>query len=102
MRTMAELAVQTLPLALAARGYECAGRTARVVLTGPGGGDWTIVCTASETAARIPDVVLRAPVVEFCRRFADRLVVDEVPFEVDGDADLGRALVDAAPAFAGL
>jgi uncharacterized protein (TIGR03083 family) len=102
MRTMAELAVQTLPLALAAKGYECAGRTARVVLTGPGGGDWTIACTVSETAARIPDVVLRAPVVEFCRRFADRLVIDEVPFEADGDADLARALVEAAPAFAGL
>lgn len=102
MRTMAELAVQTLPLALAAKGYEYAGRTARVVLTGPGGGDWTIACTASEPAAPVADVVLRAPVLEFCRRFADRLEVDEVPFEIDGDADLGRALVDAASAFAGL
>jgi len=102
MRTMAELAVQTLPLALAAKGYDYSGRTARVVLTGPGGGDWTIACSASETAGNVPDVVLRAPVVEFCRRFADRLVVDDVPFEIDGDADLGRALVDAAPAFAGL
>ena len=46
MRTMAELAVQTLPLALAAKGYDGAGRTARVVLTGPGGGDWTIACAA--------------------------------------------------------
>ena len=71
-------------------------------MTGPGGGDWTIACTASEPAGTVPDVVLRVPVVEFCRRFADRLAVDEVPFEVDGDADLGRALVDAAPAFAGL
>ena len=56
----------------------------------------------SEPASAVPDVVLRAPVVEFCQRFADRLAVDDVPFEVDGDADLGRALVDAAPAFAGL
>jgi uncharacterized protein (TIGR03083 family) len=102
MRTMAELAVQTLPLALSAKGYEFPGRTARVVLTGPGGGDWTIACTVSETAGTVPDVVLRAPVIEFCRRFADRLVVDDVPFEVVGDAELGRALVDAAPAFAGL
>jgi uncharacterized protein (TIGR03083 family) len=112
MRTMAELAIQTLPIALAARGYEYPGRTARVVLSGPGGGDWTIACTAGEAAptaalgtaglGTAPDVVLRAPVEEFCRRFADRLVVDAVPFEADGDADLGRALVDAAPAFAGL
>ena len=102
MRTMADLAIQTLPLALAAKGYEYPGRTARVVLTGPGGGDWTIACSGSETAGTVPDVVLRAPVEEFCRRFADRLVVDAVPFEAEGDADLGRALVDAAPAFAGL
>ncbi len=102
MRTMAELAVQTLPLALAARGYSYAGCTARVVMSGPGGGDWTIACDGTEPAGAVPDVVLRVPVVEFCRRFADRLAVDDVPFEADGDAELGRALVDAAPAFAGL
>ena len=72
------------------------------MLSGPGGGDWTIACTPNETAGPIPDVVLRVPVVEFCQRFADRLAVDAVPFEIDGDAELGRALVDAAPAFAGL
>jgi hypothetical protein len=99
---MAELAVQTLPLALAARGYSYPGRTARVVMSGPGGGEWTIACDPADVAGPVPDVVLRVPVVEFCRRFADRLAVDDVPFEADGDADLGRALVDAAPAFAGL
>jgi uncharacterized protein (TIGR03083 family) len=102
LRTMAELAVQTLPLALAARGYAYSGRTARVVMSGPGGGDWMIACDATEIAGTVPDVVLRVPVLEFCRRFADRLAVDEVPYATDGDADLGRALVEAAPAFAGL
>jgi uncharacterized protein (TIGR03083 family) len=102
LRAMAELAVQTLPVALAAKGYEYPGRTARVIMSGSGGGDWTIACTAGDAVGTIPDVVLRVPVVEFCRRFADRLAVDDVPFEIDGDADLGRALVDAAPAFAGL
>jgi len=102
LRTMADLAVQTLPLALAARGLSYPGRTARVVLSGPGGGDWTIACDSREAPGAVPDVVLRAPVVEFCRRFADRLTVDEVPFDVDGDVELGRALIDAAPAFAGL
>jgi uncharacterized protein (TIGR03083 family) len=102
LRTMADLAVETLPLALAARGFSYPDRTARVVLTGPGGGDWTIACDGRGTPGPVPDVVLRAPVVEFCRRFADRLTVDEVPFDADGDVELGRALVDAAPAFAGL
>ena len=102
LRTMADLAMQTLPLALAARGFSYPGRTARVVLTGPGGGDWTIACDGGALTGSAPDVVLRVPVVEFCRRFADRLTVDEVPFAAEGDVDLARALVDAAPAFAGL
>ena len=102
LRTMAELAVQTLPLALAARGFAYPGRTARVVLTGPGGGDWTIACDGGALTGSAPDVVLRVPVVEFCRRFAERLTVDAVPFAAEGDVDLARALVDAAPAFAGL
>ena len=102
MRTMAELAVQTLPMALAARGYEFPGRTARIVMTGAGGGDWTIGAAVGEAAGPVPHAVLRVPIVEFCRRFADRLAVDEVPFEIEGDRDLARALVDAAPAFAGL
>jgi uncharacterized protein (TIGR03083 family) len=102
LRTMADLALQTLPIALAARGYDYAGRTARVVLSGPGGGDWTIACGSTGGVGPVPDVVLRAPVVEFCRRFADRLAADAVPVEVEGDADLARALVDCAPAFAGL
>ena len=102
MRAMAELAVHTLPVAMSASGYEYPGRTARVVMTGPGGGDWTFSVDGAEPAAAVPDVVLRVPVEAYCRRFADRVAVDDVPFEIEGDADLGRALVDAAPAFAGL
>jgi uncharacterized protein (TIGR03083 family) len=102
LRTMSELAIQTLPVAMAARGYAFPGSTARIVMTGPGGGDWTIAVTPHEPVAPIPHVVLRVSAIEFCRRFADRLTVDEVPLEIEGDADLARALVDAAPAFAGL
>jgi len=102
LRTMAEFGVRTLPLALAAQGYEYVGRTARVVLSGPGGGDWTIACGVSEVVGPVPDVVLRVPAVEFCRRFADRLAVERLPFDIDGDVELGRSLLDAAPAFAGL
>jgi uncharacterized protein (TIGR03083 family) len=102
LRTMSELAIQTLPIALAAKGYEFPGSTARIVMTGAGGGDWTIAVTAHEAVAPIPHVVLRVPAIEFCRRFADRLTVDEVPMEIEGNADLAMALVDAAPAFAGL
>jgi uncharacterized protein (TIGR03083 family) len=102
LRTMSELAIQTLPVAMAAKGYKFPGSTARIVTTGPGGGDWTIAVTPHEAVAPIPNVVMRVPAVEFCRRFADRIAADEVPLEIEGDAELARALVDAAPAFAGL
>jgi len=102
LRTMSELAVQTLPIALAAKGYEFPGSTARIVMTGPGGGDWMIAVTPNEAVAPIPHVVLRVPAIDFCRRVADRLAVDDVPIEVEGDLELARAMVDAAPAFAGL
>jgi len=102
MRTMSELAVQTLPVALAAKGYSFPGTTARIVMTGPGGGDWTIAVTPNEAVAPIPHVVLRVPAIDLCRRFADRVATDDVPLEVEGDLEFARALIDAASAFAGL
>jgi hypothetical protein len=66
-----------------------------------GSGDWTIACGVNEPAGMEPDVVVRVPVVAFCARFADRLPLERVPFQVDGDVELGRSLLVAAPAFAG-
>ncbi len=101
MRAMAELAAHSMPLAMAVRGTDRRDRTARLVLTGPGGGEWTFACGAGEPGP-VADVVIRASVVDWCRRFADRLEPDDVPMQVDGDADLARELVRAANAFAGL
>ena len=102
MRTMAELAMKSLPLALAARGLARPGHTARFVLEGAGGGEWTIACAPGESPAREVNVVVRASVVDWCLRFADRISPDDVVVSVDGDADLGRDLVGAANAFSGL
>jgi hypothetical protein len=43
-----------------------------------------------------------APIADHANRTASMLGPDEVPFTADGDADLGRELVAAANAFAGL
>ena len=102
MRTMAELAMKSLPLALALRGTARPGRTARLVLEGAGGGEWILPCAPGEIPSSSADVVVRASVVEWCRRFADRVDADAVTLSVDGDADLARDLVSAANAFAGL
>src|SRR5262249_34871517 len=102
MRSMAELAMRSLPLAMAVKGTPHPERTARMVLTGPGGGEWTIACGPGEPTGATPDVVLTASVVAFCRRFADRLAPDALSMTVDGDTELARELVAAANAFAGL
>ncbi len=102
MRAMAELSVRSLPLAMAVRGTGQPHRTARLVLTGAGGGEWTFACGPGEPASGAADVVIRASVVDWCRRFADRLEPGAVPIEVDGDTALAKELVSAANAFAGL
>jgi uncharacterized protein (TIGR03083 family) len=102
MRAMAELSVGSLPLALAVRGTARPGRTARVVLTGPCGGEWTIACAPGAEPGTVADVVISTSVVDWCRRFADRLDPDVLSMAVDGDEGLARELVGAADAFAGL
>ena len=102
IRAMAELSIRSLPLAMAVRGTAQPHRIARLVLTGAGGGEWTFACGPGEPENGAADVVIRASVVDWCRRFADRLEPDAVPIEVDGDAELAKDLVRAANAFAGL
>jgi uncharacterized protein (TIGR03083 family) len=102
MRAMAELSIHSMPLAMAVRGTARPDRIARLVLTGAGGGEWTFACGPGERASGVADVVIRASVVDWCRRFADRLEPDAVPIEVDGDPELAKELVSAANAFAGL
>lgn len=102
VRTMTELAMRSMPLALAVTDRAHRGRTARFVLTGPGGGEWLVPCAPGDTAGPTADVEIRVSAVDWCRRFADRMARDELAYEVAGDAGLARDLVDAAPAFAGL
>jgi uncharacterized protein (TIGR03083 family) len=102
MRTMAELAMQSLPLAMVVRRTPRPDRTARFVLSGPGGGEWTVPCGPTATPGAVADVVIHASVVDWCRRFSDRIQPADLRAEIDGDADLARELIDAANAFAGL
>ncbi len=98
---MSDLARRILPLALAVAGREHAGLTARLVLTGPGGGDW-LVPLGGEDAANEPDVTITADVVDWCHLVGDRLAPEALPVRIEGDAQLGRELVAAAPALATL
>ncbi len=102
---MSDLARRILPLALAASGREHHGKTARLVLTGPGGGDWLVPMSAGPDPAGSavgPDVTVTAEVVDWCRLVGDRVTPDALRARVDGDQALGRDLVAAAPALATL
>ncbi len=98
---MSDLASRILPLALAVAGRTHDGCTARLVLTGEGGGEWLVAMGAGD-AAPVPDVTVIADVVDWCRLVGDRVAPADLPHEIDGDDALGRDLVAAAPALATL
>ncbi|MGW4797774.1 maleylpyruvate isomerase family mycothiol-dependent enzyme, partial [Nonomuraea sp. NPDC004297] len=67
--------------------------SATVVLTGPGGGTWTIpLSPASDHVA----VLVSADAVEFCRLLADRWPRGAFPYAAEGDPALARDLIRAA------
>jgi uncharacterized protein (TIGR03083 family) len=101
LHTMAAGSMTMVPAALAASGRERAGRTARIELTGPGGGTWTVPMQVGGAVGE-PDVAITLSAVEWCRRFSERLEADELDVEVHGDRRLADDLVSAAPVFARL
>jgi uncharacterized protein (TIGR03083 family) len=105
LRLMSDLARRILPLALALSGREHPDKTARLVLTGPGGGDWLVPMGAEgdpDAIALEPDVIVTADVVDWCRLVGDRVTPDALPVLIAGDDALGRDLLAAAPALATL
>ena len=99
LRTMAEGSMTMVPTALQKTGLTRRGRSARIVLTGAGGGTWNVPMEL-DAEAGAPDVTVTLPVVEWCRRFSERLSAEELDVAIHGDRELGSTLVEAAPAFA--
>ncbi|MFI6326356.1 hypothetical protein ACIBG8_53170 [Nonomuraea sp. NPDC050556] len=66
---------------------------ATVVLTGPGGGSWTLPLSPAPTR---PGVLVSANVVDFCRLLAGRWSPDTFPYAAEGDPALARELIAAA------
>jgi uncharacterized protein (TIGR03083 family) len=97
LHAIADLGVRALPAALAMRSPGGAEGSARVVLDGPGGGDWLVKLGAADDLL----VTLELDVLEFCFLAADRRDPGEIQAAIDGDAPLGRRLLASASAFAG-
>ena len=90
LRRMSRIAVPSIPFGLAMAGAPAPGRTARIVLTGQGGGTWDQALGWGETAG-IPDATVVLDVVDYCRLAARRLEPSEIAVSVEGDEDSGPA-----------
>ncbi len=99
LRLMSETAVGALPLGMAIAGREHPGRSARLVLTGPGGGAWSPSLGPGEPVGE-PAALIVADVVDFCRLAARRLGADELPCVIEGDAALAADVLVGAAIFA--
>lgn len=67
--------------------------SATVVLTGPGGGTWTI--PLSPTSGHVA-VLISADAVGFCRLLGNRLPPGSFPYAAEGDPILARDMIRAA------
>src|SRR5215218_2048738 len=85
-----------LPAALRLAGGDRPPRSARLVLVGPGGGDWTIAPAGQDAPARPPDATVTMDAVEFCYLLGNRRDPGSVPHRVEGDPAVAATLLRAA------
>jgi len=99
---MTEFAVLLVPTALALSGHSYPDRTARLVLTGEGGGAWNRVLRLEPLLddGQAADVVIVADAVDFCRVATRRLDPDALDVTFDGDELLGHAILSSLGALA--
>jgi uncharacterized protein (TIGR03083 family) len=87
--------VRLLPAALRLAGADRPPRSARLILAGPAGGDWTISPAVRDAAARAPDATVTMDAVEFCYLLGNRRDPDSVPHRVEGDPAVAATLLRA-------
>jgi uncharacterized protein (TIGR03083 family) len=92
--------MRALPIGMALTGQGIAGRSARFVLDGPGGGTFSVPLAFGESPAAEPDIVVSARTIDLCRLAANRLAADELGATVEGDTSLLEPVLAAAGAFA--
>jgi hypothetical protein len=102
LRSLVEFSVRSTPWALAMRGTDTPGGSARLRLRGAVTGEWDLVL-APDTAVLTepPLATITIDTLDWCKRFAGRRTAD-VAHSADGDLDVVQEIIAAAPAFAGL
>ncbi|RKS79215.1 uncharacterized protein (TIGR03083 family) [Actinomadura pelletieri DSM 43383] len=97
---LADFGARILPMALVLTGREHPDRTLRLILDGPGGGEWTV--PLGKVAADVePSVRVRMDVIEFCFLAGGRRDPETVRAETSGDRAVTRDVLASIPAFAG-
>ena len=87
--------VGLLPDAVRLLGGDQPARSARLVLTGPAGGDWTLPLGSGDPAST-PAATVTMDAVEFCYLLGNRRDPGSVPHTVEGDPELAATLLRAA------
>lgn len=102
LHRMADFSMRNLPAWLEVVGLAHPGRTARVVLTGDGGGSWLVPLAPQAPVMEEVDVVLEVDVVDWCHRVGERISPAAISVRVEGDEALAADILDAASALATL
>jgi len=93
---MAVESVSSLPFAALGLAEPPGPAVAHIVLTGPGGGTWTLRVGGAPDLDAEPDLTLVADVVDYCRVVSRRIEADALDCVVEGDADLALRLLRAS------
>jgi uncharacterized protein (TIGR03083 family) len=99
LHLMTRAAVGAIPLGLLLGNIDGGRHTARIVLTGRGGGVWNQPLQVGLEAGE-PSVTIVADAVEFCRLAAQRIAPADLDAEVDGPMDLAITVLRGASVFA--
>ena len=91
--------IQLLPHGMALPDTARPGRTARMHLTGAGGGTFDVALAPDEIAG-LPDVTITTDVLDLCRLAANRVTIEGLAVDVDGDRSLVEPVLVGAGAFA--
>jgi uncharacterized protein (TIGR03083 family) len=99
LHLMTTTAVGAIPLGMALGKIEPGQHTARLVLTGPGGGVWNQPLQLGDEAGE-PSVTIIADALDFCRLAAQRITPTDLAAEIGGSMDLAIAVLRGASVFA--
>jgi uncharacterized protein (TIGR03083 family) len=99
LHLMTRVAVTAIPLGLLLGNIDAGPYTARIVLTGKGGGVWNQPLQLGGDAGE-PDVTIVADALEFCRLAAQRIEPADLDTEVEGPADMAISVLRGASVFA--